>query len=167
MKSFLNDLVQVFMLTSLARSIFGRRAMNSVFEINAHEYNQKLAEALKQIPEFERPEWSRLVKSGAAKERPIEDPDFWHKRAASILRQIYKKKIVGVSRLRTKYGSKKNRGMKPEEFRKGSGKIIRTILQQSDKAGFTEIAKDIKDVRSKRPGRQLTKKGKDFLEAIQ
>ncbi|PIO01255.1 30S ribosomal protein S19e [Candidatus Pacearchaeota archaeon CG09_land_8_20_14_0_10_30_9] len=140
--------------------------MTSVFEINAQEYNLKLAEALKKIPEFKEPDWAKLVKSGPSKERPIDDLDFWHKRAASILRQIYKKKIVGVNKLRTKYGSKKNRGFKPEEFRKAGGKIIRTILQQSDKAGFTEIAKDIRDVRSKKPGRQLTKKGKDFLEAI-
>jgi small subunit ribosomal protein S19e len=140
--------------------------MNPVFELNSQEYNLKLAEALKKIPEFEQPAWSKLVKSGPAKERPIEDPDFWHKRAASILRQIYKKGILGVNRLRTKYGSKKDRGMKPEEFRKASGKIIRTILQQADKAGFTEIAKDIRGVRSKRPGRQLTQKGKEFLEAI-
>jgi len=140
--------------------------MTSVFEINAQEYNLKLAEALKKIPEFEAPEWVSFVKSSSSKERPIDDPDFWYKRSASILRQIYKKKIVGVNRLRTKYGSKKNRGFKPERFKKAGGKIIRTILQQSDKAGFTEIAKDIKDVRRKKPGRQLTKKGKDFLEAI-
>ncbi|MBU2612354.1 MAG: 40S ribosomal protein S19 [Nanoarchaeota archaeon] len=140
--------------------------MTSVFEMNSSEYNLKLAEALKKVPEFKQPEWSKFVKSGPGKERPIDDPEFWHKRAASILRQIYKKKIVGVNRLRTKYGSKKNRGFKPEEFRKSGGKIIRTILQQSDKTGFTEIAKDIKDVRSKKPGRQLTKKGKEFLEAI-
>jgi len=56
--------------------------------------------------------------------------------------------------------------MRPEEFRKASGKILRTILQQSDKAGFTEIAKEIRGVKGKRPGRQLTQKGKDFLEAI-
>ncbi len=134
--------------------------------MNPQEYNLKLAEALKKIPEFNQPEWSKLVKSGASKERPIDDADFWHKRAASILRQIYKQKIVGVERLRTKYGSKKNRGMRPEGFKKAGGKIIRTILQQSDKAGFTEIAKDIKDVRKKKPGRQLTKKGKEFLEGV-
>lgn len=140
--------------------------MTSVYEMNAQEYNLKLAEALKQIPEFEAPEWIKLVKSGPAKERPIDEEDFWYKRAASILRQIYKKEIVGVSRLRTKYGSKKNRGFAPEEFRKAGGKIIRTILQQSDKAGFTEIAKAIKGVREKKPGRQLTAKGKLFLESI-
>lgn len=140
--------------------------MTNVYEMNAQEYNLKLAEALKQIPEFEVPEWIKIVKSGPAKERPIDDENFWYKRAASILRQIYKKEIVGVSRLRTKYGSKKNRGFKPEEFRRAGGKIIRTILQQSDKAGFTEIAKVIKGVRGKKPGRQLTQKGKEFLEGI-
>lgn len=140
--------------------------MTSVHESDAQEYNKKLAEALKEIPEFTQPEWSKIVKSGPAKERPTEEEDFWHKRAASVLRQIYKRKILGVNRLRTKYGSKKSRGSRPEEFRKASGKILRTILQQSDKAGLTEIAKDIKGVKRKRPGRQLTEKGKEFLEAI-
>ena len=95
--------------------------MTSVFELNSQEYNLKLAEALKSIPEFKQPEWSLFVKSGTAKERPIDDEDFWYKRSASILRQIYKKGVVGVNRLRTKYGSKKNRGARPEKFFKASG----------------------------------------------
>jgi small subunit ribosomal protein S19e len=140
--------------------------MSNIYEMDAHEYNKKLAEALKKIPEFKAPEWVEFVKSGPAKERPIDEPDFWHKRAASILRQIYKKNIVGVNRLRTKYGSKKNRGFKPEEFRRAGGKIIRTILQQSDKIGFTEIAQKVKGVRGRKPGRMLTEKGKKFLESI-
>jgi len=94
-----------------SQSISERKAQNNkmttVFELDSQEYNLKLAEALKQLPEFEQPAWSFLVKSGPAKDRPIEDADFWHKRAASVLRQIYKKKILGVNRLRTKYGSKK------------------------------------------------------------
>lgn len=141
--------------------------MSKVFEINPHEYNLKLAEALKAFPEVEVPAWSKLVKSGPAKERPIEDAEFWHKRMASILRQVYKMKILGVERLRTKYGSKKDRGFRPEEYRKGSGKIIRVILQQTDKAGLTELAKEIRGVKGKRPGRQLTEKGKELLDSIQ
>ena len=139
---------------------------NSVYDLDSQEYNLKLAEALKKIPEFEEPEWVKFVKSGTSKQRPIEEKDFWQKRAASILRQIYKRKIVGVNRLRTRYGSRKSRGFKPEEFRKAGGKIIRIILQQSDKAGFTEIAKTIKGVKSRKPGRQLTDKGKSFLEEL-
>lgn len=140
--------------------------MNSIYEINPQEYNLKLAEALKEISEFEAPEWIKFVKSGSGKERPIDDPDFWHKRAASVLRNIYKTGSVGVNRLKTKYGSKKNRGFKPEKFRKGSGKIIRVILQQADKAGFTEIQKPVRGIKSKKPGRILTEKGKSFLENI-
>jgi small subunit ribosomal protein S19e len=139
---------------------------NPVYDLQAQEYNLKLAEALKQLPEFEVPEWVMYVKSGPAKERPIDDLEFWHKRAASILRQIYKKELLGVSRLRTRYGSKKNRGMKPEKFVKAGGKIIRTILQQSDRAGLTEMSKIVKGVRNKKPGRKLTAKGKAFMEGI-
>ena len=140
--------------------------MNSVYDLDSQEYNLKLAEALKNVPEFEKPEWIEFVKSGPAKERPIEDEDFWFKRAASILRQIYKNKVVGVSRLRTRYGSKKNRGYTPEQFRRAGGKIIRVILQQADAAGFTEIVQPVKGVRSRKPGRQLTDKGKKFLEEL-
>lgn len=139
---------------------------NPVYDMKAQEYNLKLAEALKKMPEFKEPEWAKFVKSGAGKERPIDDEDFWYKRTASVLRNIYKTGSVGVQRLRTKYGSKKNRGFKPEKFSKGSGKIIRVILQQSDKAGFTEIQKPLRGVKSKRPGRILTDKGKKFLEGV-
>jgi small subunit ribosomal protein S19e len=140
---------------------------NSVYEMNSQEYNLKLAEALKNVPEFKSPDWVEFVKSSPSKERPIEDPDFWYKRAASILKQIYNQKVVGVNRLRTKYGSKKNRGFKPERFIKAGGKIIRTILQQADKAGFTESVKELRGSKEKRMGRKLTEKGKRFMEELQ
>ena len=138
----------------------------TVYELNQQEFNLKLAEALKEIPEFVSPEWVEFVKSGSSKERPIDDPDFWYKRAASILKQIYKRNTVGVSRLRTRYGSKKNRGMKPEKFRRSGGKIIRLILQQCDQAGFTEIITSNKGLRKVKSGRKLTEKGKQFLEDV-
>lgn len=137
-----------------------------VYEINPQEFNIKLAEALKKIEEFKEPEWAQFVKSSPSKDRPIEDPDFWYKRAASVLKQIYRNKTVGVNRLRTKYGSRKKRGVSPERFQKAGGKIIRTILQQADRAGFTEIGKVMKGIKSKKAGRQLTEKGKKFMESI-
>ena len=136
--------------------------VSPVYEIPAGEYNNKLAMALKEMPEFKQPEWSLFVKSGVSKKLPPLEKDFWHKRAASILRQIYIKKIVGVNRLRTRYGSKQNRGMKPEKFKKGSGKIIRTILQQAESAGLVEKFKE----NGKKAGRRLTNKGKELMEGI-
>ncbi len=135
---------------------------SSVYKIPADKYNDLLAQALKQIPEFKAPEWSFFVKTGVSRKRPSQEKDFWHKRAASILRQAYIRKVVGVNRLRTKYGSKKNRGMKPERFKKSSGKIIRVILQQAEIAGLLEKYNEPR----KRAGRKLTEKGKEFLESI-
>lgn len=128
--------------------------------IESGEYNNSLALALKDLDEFEKPEWIDLVKSSVHKERPIQDEDFWYKRSASILRQIYIKGIVGVERLRSRYGGRKHRGSKPAEFRKASGKIIRSILQQAESAGLIE------KVQGKKPGRRLTSKGKEFMESI-
>ena len=134
--------------------------MNDIRAIQSQKYNSILADALKKIPEFEKPEWVDFVKSSTSKQRPIAEVDFWHKRAASILRQIYIKGIVGVERLRTRYGGRKDRGQRPPEFRKGSGKIIRVILQQAEKAGLIEKVKE------KKSGRKLTEKGRKLLEGI-
>ena len=49
-------------------------------------------------------------------------------------------------------------------FAKASGKIIRTMLQQAEKAGLLEKVKDLKN--GKRFGRKLTVKGTQFLEAV-
>ena len=135
---------------------------SSVYEIPANEYNNKLAEALKQFPEFKAPDWMDFVKTGVAKKRPPQEEDFWYKRTASILRQAYVRGVVGVNRLKTRYGSKQNRGMQPEIFKKGSGKIIRVILQQAEAAGLLEKINES----GKRAGRKLTDKGKELLENI-
>src|SRR3989344_7287507 len=113
----------------------------TIYDLGHRELNNKLAEALKEIPEFKALDWSYFVKSSVARQRPVEDPDFWYKRAASILRQVYIKKAVGVNKLRTRYGGRKNRGVKPARFTKSSGKIIRVILQQAEKAGLVEKIK--------------------------
>jgi small subunit ribosomal protein S19e len=120
-----------------------------------------LAEALKNIPEFEVPEWAMYVKSGVSRERPPVDEDFWYIRAASILRQLYIRGVVGVGKLRVRYGSKQDRGGKPDKFRKSGGKIIRIILQQAESAGLVEKVMRLQH------GRRLTAKGRDFLDSIE
>ncbi|MCS7134624.1 MAG: 30S ribosomal protein S19e [Candidatus Pacearchaeota archaeon] len=134
--------------------------MAIVHEVPPEKLISALAEKLKTMEEFKMPEWALFVKTSPAKERPPDSSDWWYIRAASILRSIYLRGIVGVSRLRVKYGSRKNRGMAPEKFCKASGKIIRTILQQATRAGLVEL------VKGKRTGRKLTKKGKEFLEKV-
>ena len=134
--------------------------MANVRAVEPGKFNKLLAEALKKLPELKKPEWVDFVKTGTNKQRPTSEEDFWYKRAASILRQIYINGVVGVERLRTRYGGRKDRGVRPPKFVKGGGKIIRVVLQQSDAYGLTE------KVKGKRSGRQLTKRGKDFLESL-
>lgn len=150
----------MFDQSKIYKTSFSIHSMADIRSIQASKYNQKLAEALKKVSEFEQPEWSKFVKTSTNKKRPPIEEDFWHKRAASILRQIYVRGIVGVERLRTRYGGRKDRGSQPPEFRKGGGKTIRIILQQAEKAGLVEKVKD------KKSGRKLTEKGKSFLEKV-
>lgn len=131
-----------------------------VYEANTEKFIARLSEEIKKLSEFEMPLWALFVKTSVARERPPLEKDWWQKRAASILRQIYIRKVVGVQRLRTRYGGKKDRGMKPEKFEKGSGKIIRIILQQAEKAGLLEKAT------GKKFGRKLTSKGIEFLDNV-
>jgi len=134
--------------------------MTDIRLIEPSKYNSLLAGALKNSNYFEVPEWVKLVKTSPNRARPPKEEDFWYKRAASILRQIYIKGVVGVQRLRTRYGGRKDKGAKPPKFYKGSGKLIRNILQQAEKAGLIEKSK------TKKAGRCLTEKGKEFLESV-
>lgn len=134
--------------------------MTDIRTVNPEKYNQLLAKALKESGDFSKPDWIDLVKTSTNRQRPTTDEDFWYKRAASILRQLYINGVVGVERLRTRYGGRKNRGAQPSEFRKGGGKIIRVILQQAESAGLVEKSQ------GKKPGRKLTEKGKQFMEGL-
>lgn len=132
----------------------------TLYDVAPAQFVKILASRLKKMPEFSMPEWAKFVKTSVARERPPLEEDWWWLRIASILRQLYMKKVVGVGRLRTRYGGKKDRGMQPSKFFKGSGKIIRVLLQRAEQAGLVE------KVKGRRHGRQLTKKGKDFLDEI-
>ena len=133
--------------------------VKSIYSIGHRELNNKLAEALKEFPELKAPDWALLVKSSVARQRPPFDEDFWYKRTASILRQLYIRRNVGVNRLKTRYGGRKNRGMKPAKFKKGSGKAIRLIFQQAEAAGLVQ--------KIEKKGRKLTPKGINLIESME
>lgn len=133
--------------------------MADVFKIPANIYLEEVKEELKKLEQIKPPVWADFVKTGMAKERPPVKDDWWYMRAASILRTVAIKGPIGVAKLRTKYGSKKNRGVKPERFYKGSGNILRKALQQLEAAGLIE-QKDVKGHK----GRVLTKKGQSLLD---
>ncbi len=135
--------------------------MATIYDINPDVLIDKTAEELKKLEQMKMPDWAIFVKTGAAKERHPVKKDWWYIRAASILRKIYAKGPIGVSKLRKEYSSKKRRGHKRNRVYSGGGKIIRVILQQLEKAEFIK-----QDDRKGHKGRNITSKGMKFLNAL-
>ena len=132
-----------------------------IYDVYPNDLIEKSAEELKRIEAIKPPVWAGFVKTGVHKERAPADPNWWYKRAAAVLRTVQILGPIGVSKLRAKYGGKKRRGHKPPHFKKGSGSIIRKVLQQLDKAGFTKFAE-----KGIHKGRIITKEGKLFLNKV-
>jgi small subunit ribosomal protein S19e len=128
----------------------------SIYDTDAGVLIQNLAKDLKEM--IRQPEWTPYVRTGNHTQRPPADKDWFFVRTAAILRTIALQGPVGVSKLRTKYGGRKNRGYKPEHFVKGSGSIIRKALQELDKTGLT-----IQAERGVHKGRIVTPKGMKML----
>ena len=101
------------------------------------------------------PDWANFVKTGVHNERKPDNMDWWYIRCAALLRRVYVNGPVGVSSLRTFYGGKKDRGFRPEKFRKSSGAIIRGALHQLEDAGYVEKVEG---------GRVVTAEGRSFLD---
>ena len=127
-----------------------------MYEVKQEELVDALSEELK--GKIKMPDWAKFVKTGIHKQRPPVKDDWWYVRAASILRQVAVRGPIGVSKLRYKYGGRKNRGMAPEHFYKASGKIIRTILQQLEDAKLVKQGQ-----KGVHKGRVLTAQGKSLV----
>jgi small subunit ribosomal protein S19e len=115
----------------------------------------KVAEKLKAM-NIPKPSYIGTVKSGAHVERMPQQKDFWYIRLAAILRNAYVHGNVGVSRLRTHFGGRKKRGVKPERKRKAGGSIIRKGLQALEAAGLMV---------KKKKGREISAAGKKLLDS--
>ena len=134
--------------------------MVSAIQVPADRLIAELAKYLKEkVPQVKPPEWASYVKTGAHKERVPSDPDWWYYRCASILRKLYVRgEPVGIESLRVAYGGRKNYGVAPEHFVRGSGSIVRKALQQLEKAGLV--------VKVPRKGRTLSPKGRSLLDKL-
>lgn len=133
--------------------------MPSMFDTDPQELIRKAAEALKK--DLTIPDWAKFVKTSHASMRHPSNQDWYYHRAAAVLRKIYKQGPVGTNKLRLKFSKKKNEGHQPSHTYPAGGKIIRSILQQLEKAQYvTQSTKGI------HKGRIVTPKGRKFLDTI-
>jgi small subunit ribosomal protein S19e len=129
-------------------------------DVDPKKFVEVCKEELKKIDAIKPPTWAQFVKTGMHKKLPPRQEDWWYVRTASVLRRIYLNGPVGVGRLRSYYGGRKDRGYKPEKFKKSGGNIIRKCLQQLESAGLIEKSK------SSKKGRIISESGKKFLNKI-
>jgi len=124
--------------------------MVTTYDVPGTELIKEIAKELKENKNIVQPDYVNYVKTGAHRERAPQDENWYFVRMASILRRIFLDGPVGTESLRTYYGGRKNRGVKPHKHVKASGKIIRNCLQALEKEGL---------IKKSKKGREITKKG--------
>ncbi len=118
----------------------------------------RLAAELKSRGAVAPPAWASFAKTGVHKQRAPLEADWWYLRSASILRKVYLKRSIGVTRLRAEYGGRRDRGSAPYHARSGSGSVTREIVQQLEKAGLLKPFKT--------EGRRVTPSGQKLLDTV-
>jgi small subunit ribosomal protein S19e len=130
--------------------------MTTPYDVPAKDLIDELARKLQKEKEIFLPEENRYVRTSVTNENPPKEKDWWYTRCASILRKVYINNQIGVERLSSEYGGKRDRGSKPYKAMSGSGSIARRALQQLEKAGLVSKIKG--------KGRSITPKGRSFLD---
>ena len=112
--------------------------MTTVNDIPGQKLVSKLAQALKGEKALQPPEWAPFAKTAAHREKAPEQPDWWHHRAASVLRKLYLRGPLGTERLARLYSGTVDRGGKPNRSHPGSRKVLRLMMQQLETAELVE-----------------------------
>ena len=103
-----------------------------------------------------------------SRQRPPTQENWWYLRTAAILRKVARNGPVGVTHLAQAFGGKKDNGAMPNTPGVASRHIIRTALQQLEKAGLVEKVEtkeiDTEDGKVKLyAGRRITAAGQNWL----
>jgi small subunit ribosomal protein S19e len=130
--------------------------MANIYDVKGSELVKVAAQRLKE--KMKKPEYIIYAKSGAHRERPPQDPDFYFVRSASILRQIYVNGPVGTERLRTRYGTRlEHNGTHRHHHQKAGGSLIRESMQALEALNF---------IKKTKKGRIIAPAGKAFLDRV-
>lgn len=129
------------------------------FSEQSHDFVRAYASFLKRQGKLTVPGLVDTVKTGPSRELPPQDPDWFYIRCASVARQVYLRKRVGVGRLTKMYGTAKNRGVRPSHHVNASAYVIRRALQALEKLGVVEHDEET-------DGRRITPAGQRDLDRI-
>ncbi|MFL2947553.1 MAG: 30S ribosomal protein S19e [Candidatus Poseidoniales archaeon] len=138
--------------------------MTTFYDVPADLLIPALAARLEAIDGIDQPEWADFVKTGAHKERPPVQTNWWQLRSAAILRKVGRMGPIGVNHLSQAFGGPKNRGSAPNRATAGSRHVIRSSLQQLEDAGL--VAARHNAAGTVNMGRILTAAGQKLLDDV-
>jgi small subunit ribosomal protein S19e len=134
--------------------------MVTLYDVPAEDLIEEVADRLED--RIEEPDWANFTKTSSDRELPPQQEDFWHVRAASLLRKVADRGPVGIGTLASAYGGSKKGSTRyrvaPPSHVDGSRNIIRTILQDLESEGLVETAQG--------EGRRVTSEGRAFLDDV-
>jgi len=130
--------------------------MANVLDVDGSMLIRKASEKLKSEGVVA-PGYVTFVKSGPSRERVPSDPDFYFVRCASLLRQVYLNGPIGISRMRTKYGTRKLHTIHRHHHKRAGGSVIKDAFDSLEK---------LKLVKTTPKGRIITSTGKSFLDKV-
>jgi len=132
--------------------------MATAFDVPAEKLIPKIADELKKVETIAAPDWAAYAKTGRHREKSPVTVDWWHTRAAAMLRKIYVEGPIGTTRLAAMYGGKADRGSKPNRAVRGSRSVSRLAVQQLEKGQLVQKQKD--------GGRVVTAKARKMIDAM-
>ena len=138
--------------------------MTTYYDVPAALLIAGLAERLQSESAISPPEWAEHVKTGTHRERPPVQSDWWHTRAAAILRKVAVKGPIGTNRISQEYGGSKDRGVKKNKAVAGSRNISRKILQQLSESGF--LNESMNTAGTVNLGKVVSPKGQGLLDEV-
>ena len=129
-----------------------------VKDVPADKFVITLAEHFKKSDKIKVPAWAEYCKTGAYKELPPQNPDWYFIRAAAIARRVYLRggSVGGFCKV---FGGRHRRGARRNKFGEGAQGVNRKIMQQLESLEL--VSKD-----DKKKGRQITSKGRRELDTI-
>ena len=132
--------------------------MTTYHDVPADMFIPALADRLGNVEAIVAPEWAAYVKTGVTRERPPTQENWWHLRAAAVLRKVARRGPIGITALSQSFGGYKDNGSMPNTPAAGSRHVIRTAMQQLEAAGLVELV-ELKPTESV-DGEQMLYKGR-------
>lgn len=131
--------------------------MEEVYRVKAAPLIEAIKETLRGKPEVVLPENSDLIKTSHGKQYSPDDQYWFYARMASIVRTAMCKGTVSLKGLSRKHSCRKNVGVRPSKYAKGSEFVNQSAVEQLIKIGWFDFSNK-KDV--------LTSSAKEILGEI-